>query len=97
MKNVVSVLVVGMMGCMVWSENPTHHYDLFIDDTTLTPHQSDLIIQAATAWQKQTGNYLTFSGISDPSGPDTISVYGLTPQAMSSDFGSGFDHGMHNQ
>lgn len=69
-------LIIGLVGCLQWQENNTHHYHLYIDPQ-FTVDQSNSIIAAATEWQEATQNFLTFDGAGVEHGYDTISIHSV--------------------
>ncbi len=63
-------LLLCTLGCTVgWEPNPTRHYHLKID-ATFSDDQRQAIVDAATEWQKSSGDYVTFDV--DPRAPDDV-------------------------
>jgi len=78
-------LVATTLGCAVgWEPNPTMHYHLKIDPS-FSVEEAQAITDAATAWQAQSGSYVTFDA--NPRAPsDVISFTRGTWFEMSREF-----------
>lgn len=89
MKKIVSALVVcGMVGCGAWEKNSAHHYNIYVGNG-FTDSQAAMIYDATTEWQVKSGNYITFSGISDDTNtPDVIAFSADSQQTIHQDFGA---------
>lgn len=82
MKKIVACGFLAMtVGCIGWSENPTRHYEVFVDPT-FSDDQANTIVEAVMEWQISTGSWITFSGTTVDTGEDTISFYAVSDEAQ---------------
>ncbi len=84
-RTVWLVLATCSLACAVgWEANPTNHYHLKIPPS-FTSDQAQMITDAATEWQKRSGNYVTFDA--DPRARfDVITFEGGDAFEMSRNF-----------